>query len=275
MAVEFRKPGEFCWINMLTPEPEAAREFFSSMLGWTYFEMPGIGHGIKVAGRNIGGLFDLNGPNTPAGLAPIIGVMVKVDNADDTCARVKSLGGTAKPAFAVGGQGRMAVCNDPNRAEFDVWESKAMQGTDVDPNLPGAPSWFETMTTDSDRASAFYSDLFGWTSESSLMDGHAYTTFRQGTVAVAGMRSIPSGMDNVRPDWRTYFTVDDADRAEREAVNLGASIIVPATDLPGVGRYCGIRSPQGVKFYAIAYFLAGDATSEAGGSSTSRLAGPV
>ena len=37
-------------------------EFFAKVLGWTYFEMPGIGHGMQVDGRNIGGLFDLNGP---------------------------------------------------------------------------------------------------------------------------------------------------------------------------------------------------------------------
>ena len=29
-------------------------------------------------------------------------------------------------------QGRMAVCFDPNGAEFDVWEPKSMQGTDAD-----------------------------------------------------------------------------------------------------------------------------------------------
>ena len=43
-----RKPGEFCWINMLTPQPEQARDFFGKLLGWSYFEMPGIGHGVQV-----------------------------------------------------------------------------------------------------------------------------------------------------------------------------------------------------------------------------------
>ena len=38
-----RGPGEFYWINMLTPEPPKAREFFSELLGWTYTEMSGVG----------------------------------------------------------------------------------------------------------------------------------------------------------------------------------------------------------------------------------------
>ncbi len=116
MATGTRKPGEFCWINMLTPQPAEARAFFGRILGWSYFEMPGLGHGVRVGGRDVGGLFDLDGPNTPPGLKPHIGVMVKVDNADAVCEKVQALGGTAKPAFDIMEQGRMAVCNDPNGA---------------------------------------------------------------------------------------------------------------------------------------------------------------
>ncbi len=53
-----RSVGDFCWINMITPQPAAARAFFGSLLGWTFVEMPGMGHGIQVAGHDIGGLFD-------------------------------------------------------------------------------------------------------------------------------------------------------------------------------------------------------------------------
>ena len=65
MTTGTRKSGEFCWINMLTPRPTEARAFFGKLLGWTYGEIPGMGHAVKVGGRDIGGLFDLEGPNTP------------------------------------------------------------------------------------------------------------------------------------------------------------------------------------------------------------------
>src|SRR4051812_4610175 len=99
MATGTRNIGDFCWINMLTPEPAEAREFFGRILGWTYFEMAGMGYGVRVGGRDVGGMFDLAGPNTPPGLSPTIGVMVKVESADATCEKVVSLGGTTKPAF--------------------------------------------------------------------------------------------------------------------------------------------------------------------------------
>ena len=215
--------------------------------------MPGIGHGVQVGGRDIGGLFDLEGPNTPPGTPPLIGVMVKVDSADAVCEKVTSLGGNAKPAFDIMDQGRMAVCFDPNGAEFDVWEPKKVHGTDVDSTLHGAPSWFETMTTDVDRATAFYSGLFGWTPEVMPMPGFDYTTFKHGDDYVAGMMQITPEMGAMRPHWGTYFTVNDVDETAREAVRLGAKLCVPVQDVPGVGRFCGITSPQGVTFYVIQY----------------------
>lgn len=253
MTSGLRKNGEFCWINMLTPEPNQACRFFGELLGWTYGEIPGLGHLIKVAGHDIGGLFDLNGPNTPPGTRAHIGVMVKVESADAIVEKATSLGGKARPAFDIMENGRMSVCHDPNGAEFDVWEPKKMAGTDVDSALHGAPSWFETLTTDVDRAAKFYSSLFGWQREPSQIPGMQYTHFKQGGTSIAGMMPITPQMGAMRPHWGTYFTVNDIDGAAQKAMALGAKLCVPVTEVPTVGRFCGINSPQGVMFYAMQY----------------------
>lgn len=253
MPTGIRKVGDFCWINILTPRPDEACAFFGRVLGWTFFEMPGLGHGMRVGGRDIGGLFDLAGPNTPPGLSPMIGVMVKVEGADAACEKVAALGGRTKPAFDVMGQGRMAVCFDPVGAEFDVWEPKRMLGTDVDSTLHGSPSWFEAMTTDADLAAGFYSKLFGWDPEVRPMPGGTYTVFKQGGADVGGMMQITPELVGLRSHWETYFTVADADEAAQKAVELGARFHVGPHDIPGIGRSCGITSPQGVGFSVIEY----------------------
>ena len=253
MAARIREAGEFCWVNMITPRPEEAMAFFGAVLGWTFFEMPGMGHGMRVGGRDVGGLFDQDGPGTPPGTPAYIGVMIKVDDADACAAKIAALGGRARPAFDIGEQGRMAVCFDPTGAEFDVWESRKMLGTDVDPSRHGAPSWFEAMTADAERASAFYAGLFGWSPESMPMPGAAYTTFKRGGELVAGMMAITPEMAGLKPHWATYFTVDDPDEAARKAVELGGTLRVPPQDIPGVGRFAAIVSPQGVAFSVIRY----------------------
>ena len=248
-----RAAGEFCWINVLTPKPVEAVAFFGGLLGWEFFEMPGVGHGVKVGGRDIGGLFDLNGPNTPPATPPHIGVMVKVENADAAAGWVNSLGGKAMPAFDVFDAGRMAVCFDPTGAAFDVWEPKAMPGTDVDPASPGAPCWFETLTTDPARAVAFYARLFGWsaTTKPSSIPGAAYTEFTLGDLPVGGMMPILPHMGEFPPHWAVYFSVTDTDATAVAATRLGGSVCVPPTEIPGVGRFAGLISPHGVSFYVI------------------------
>lgn len=253
MGPRTRGVGEFCWINMLTPRPADARAFFGKLLGWTYAEIPGMGHRVQVGGRDIGGLFDLAGPNTPPGTPPCIGVMVKVESADATAAQASALGGKAMPPFDIMDQGRMAVCFDPNGANIDVWEPKKSHGSDCDAHQHGAPCWFETLTTDVDRATVFYSGLFGWKPEVMAMPGYNYTVFKLGNCPVAGMMQITPQMGNFPPHWGVYFTTNDVDESARLAAELGARLCVPVRDIPGVGRFAGITSPQGVTFYVIKY----------------------
>ena len=58
--------------------------------------------------------------------------MVKVESADATADKVNALGGKAMPPFDIMQNGRMAVCFDPNGAQFDLWQPKKEPGTDVD-----------------------------------------------------------------------------------------------------------------------------------------------
>ena len=251
MATGIRKAGDFCWINIVTPEPTEAMEFFAKVLGWTFYEMPPYGHGVQVGGKDIGALFDIKGPSCPPGMSPVMGVMVKVDDADSTVEKIRSLGGKADPPGDVADNGRMAVCHDPNGGAFDIWEPKTMHGTDADSSHAGAPSWSETLTTDVARAREFYSTLFGWTAEVKQMPGMEYTVLRNQGTDIAGLMAIPH--PEIPPHWGTYFTVTDADLAAKTAKELGGTICIPPMDIPEIGRFCGIITPQGVRFYAIQY----------------------
>lgn len=253
MTTGIRRAGDFCWINMITPDPAAAQAFFASLLDWTYAEMPGMGHVVRLDGQDVGGMFDQQHPRTPPGTRAHIGVMVKVADVDVTCDRVKALGGTAKPAFDIGDRGRMAVCFDPTGGAFDLWQPGVGKGFTVDSSLHGAPCWFETLTTDASRARPFYEALFGWTSETLRMPGVEYTSFLLGADPVAGMMTITPEMGAMRSHWGVYFKSRDVDASAREAERLGATLCVPPRDIPGVGRLCGVISPQGVTFYLITY----------------------
>lgn len=85
------------------------------------------------------------------------------------------------------------------------------------------------------------------------MPGFSYTTFKMAGADVAGLMPVLPHMGKVRPHWGTYFAVKNVDKTWLEAVKLGARLCVPVREIPGVGRFCGITSPQGVTFYVITY----------------------
>ena len=248
-----RKNGEFCWINMITSKPAEAQDFYAKLLGWTYTVMPGMGHGIQVGGRNIGAMFDLENPNNPPGTRAMIGVMVKTESADAMSAKFNANGGRALTAFDVGPQGRMAIGYDPAGANIDLWEGKGSAGTDADDRRHGAPSWFETITTDVAAVEKFYTTVFGWTSESTPMGDFDYTVFSLDGAMVAGMMPVQPDMGEMKPNWAVYFTVDSADAAVKTAAEIGGVVCVPVTPIPHIGLFAGITSPQGINFFVIQY----------------------
>jgi predicted enzyme related to lactoylglutathione lyase len=254
MPTRERQVGEFCWINVLTPEPDRARAFFTDLLEWSYLEIPGMGHRVQVGGNDIGAFFDVNGPQVPPGTPAGIGVMVRVESADDTAARAAALGGSGKPGFDVGPQGRMAECYDPFGANIDVWQPYASTGMTTIGTEHGAPSWFELFTPDPEKAATFYGDLFGWTAMKRDYPGIEYTTFDlPGEVHVGGMMRLTPEMGPMPTHWGVYFTVRDVHATVARALELGGSVSYPVMEIPTVGRFGGVASPEGVHFSVIQY----------------------
>jgi predicted enzyme related to lactoylglutathione lyase len=253
MTTGLRQDNDFCWVNMITPQPAEARRFFGELFGWSYVELPMV-HGceMQVQGRSVGAMFDCDHPTTPKGTPPLIGVAIKLASADDFCVRAAALGGTTRAPMDILDFGRMVVCHDPDGAELDGWQPRKQQGSDVDRRAHGAPGWFQVMCRDSDRAAKFYTQLFGWKARVYPERGN-YTVFSLADEEIAGMMQIGPRPGADEPHWSTWFTVDDVDETARRAVALGGKLIVQLHDVPDVGRFCALTSPHGVPFHAITW----------------------
>lgn len=254
MTTGIRKTHDFCWINVMTPDAERAREFFRELLGWTFGEMPGVPGGslIRVGESTAGALMELGTATLPAGTPPAIGVMVKVESADAAAAKVTSLGGRAEPATDVLENGKMALCTDPTGAVFAVWQPKKEQGIDVDSHAHGAPGWYEVLTTDAARAASFYSELFGWTvDEQRPAPNMLYRLFKLDAVPVGGAMEMNEHTGKAPPHWAVSFSVKNADDTAKLAKELGGEVCIPVSEIPEVGRFSLLKSPQGVSFHII------------------------
>jgi uncharacterized protein len=117
----------------------------------------------------------------------------------------------------------------------------------------GAFSWFELRTTDVRAAEAFYTRLFGWTTEPWTGE-ESYTLIKLDGKEVGGIVEVhPSGEAPTSSRWGIYVTVTDVDATARRAQELGGKLLVKPTNIPRVGRFCVIEDPIGAVITAITY----------------------
>ena len=121
----------------------------------------------------------------------------------------------------------------------------------------GAFSWNELMTTDVEGAKAFYRELLGWEMHDEQTPNLTYTILKAGDREVGGMMAIPPDTQGTQPAWGSYVTVDDVDQQAAKAEQLGGKIVLPAQDIPDVGRFAVISDPQGAMLTLITYTCQG------------------
>lgn len=248
-------PGTFCWIELATTDGEAAKKFYTELFDWEYVDNP-MGPGmvytmLKLNGKEVGALYKMMPEMMSQGIPPNWLSYASTASADETAAKAKSLGGTLlKDPFDVMDFGRMAVIQDPTGAVFAVWQSGTHKGASL-VNVPGSFCWNELATRDTAKSADFYSGLFDWSKDAQNFGPMEYTMFINDARPAAGMFKITPEMGNLPPHWLVYFAVDDCDAMVQKATGLGANVMKPADDIPGIGRFAILTDPQGAAFAII------------------------
>jgi len=241
-------PGTFCWSELGSSDAGAACRFYTALFGWTVESVPmgpgGLYHVFSLRGLDVAAAYQLD-PVKQAGVRSHWLPYVSVASADAAADTATLLGGSVvMPPFDVPDAGRMALLRDPTGAVLAAWQARSRIGAELI-DEPGAVSWNELATTDVQRAGDFYAGLFTWGRELQEFGGTPYTSFtRQGT-PVGGMMQMTAERGAAPPHWLVYFSVEDCDASATLAASLGATVRVPPTDVPGIGRFATIADGQG------------------------------
>jgi predicted enzyme related to lactoylglutathione lyase len=252
---EFTKhePGTHSWADLSTSDVDTAIRLYTDLFGWdiTKEDLPdgGVYAMGRIDGKDVAAIGPLQEEQAKMGIPPHWNVYVTVEDAEQKAKEAEAAGGTIlAPAFDVMEFGRMAVIADPTGAVFNVWEPKSNIGAHV-LGETNTISWTELTTEDTDKAGAFYAELFGYTLTPFGEDGN-YTVFTSGETQVAGMMKVPA--DQMRPNWLVYFRTDDPDEVTKKVKAAGGQAYLEPQDMePGVGRVAVLADPQGAAFGVI------------------------
>jgi predicted enzyme related to lactoylglutathione lyase len=238
--------GTPSYVELTTPDQQAAKAFYGRLLGWEFEDVDlgeaGVYVAVSVGGDSIAGITGQL-PHLQ-GHPAFWGVYLTVDDVDATVAKVEPAGGKVEAGpFDVMGLGRMASIQDPTGVRVNLWQAGQSIGS-VRVNEPGCPIWHELTSPDLPTAMRFYTEVLGVEWESMPMEtGDDYTCLMVGGRPVGG--AFPPQMEGYPPHWEVYFNVVDCDATVARATELGGEELVPAYDLPGVGRMALVRDPHG------------------------------
>lgn len=101
---------------------------------------------------------------------------------------------------------------------------------------------FELMVADAAKAQAFYGSVFGWKFDTDSMPG--YTLIDTGHEPTGAIFAAPEGAGGVCAN--IYFKVADIDATLETATKSGAKVLVPRTEIPGVGFFAMFTDPEGI-----------------------------
>jgi len=118
-------------------------------------------------------------------------------------------------------------------------------------NAHGDFIWYELMTGDPAAAKRFYDPVAGWTIEAESSNPMDYRMIDTGDGLVGGTLTLTDTMreHGARPTWLGYIGVDDVDATVAAIEAKGGKSLMPADDIPNVGRIAMVADPQGNPFY--------------------------
>ena len=242
--------GTPSWVDHATKDIGASNSFYGTLFGWEAEDQgEDMGHYtiMRKGGKTVAGNMAAMTADQPSAWVSY----VSVEDADATVALAKKAGAMVfVEPMDVSDIGRMAVFADPTGAAIGVWQPKTFQGAEL-ANEPGSFAWSELNTRDVPAAKTFYSQVFGWEPNDLDMGGMGYTEWKSGDKSLAGMMTMPDMVPaEVPAHWLVYFGVDDTDATVSKATELGATTLMPPTDIPP-GRFAVLSDPDGAAFAVI------------------------
>ncbi|MFG2354911.1 VOC family protein [Streptomyces sp. NPDC048521] len=246
LGTEFRT-GSPLWIDLGSPDTDAAVAFYGAVFGWRFSsggpEAGGYGY-FQKEGRTVAGLGQL----TEEGAVSAWMTYFRTDDVQATARDVVSAGGTVRAEPMTMGEVSMAQFTDPQGAQFAVLQSeRGLEAASEDNTLV----WVELHVGDPEAAIGFYRRLFGWRTEEMRAPGMAYQVLsiedgdqREGSFG--GVAALQAGQEDAR--WVPYFAVADADAVVAAVQDSGGTVLMPAANVPDVGRIAWLADPAQAVF---------------------------
>jgi len=252
------KHGEFIWYELLTPDSDASKAFYDSVVGWSIGAKPEGDMDyrmIEAPDGAVGGVMQLTADMVSGGAKPTWLGYFGVDDVDAAVASITAVGGQVHlPAFDIPGIGRIAMVTDPQGVPFYVMRG-ASDGTSTAYSRHGMGhvSWNELLTPDDGAALAFYDKQLNIKKVGAMpmgeMGDYSFISNSEGGEAIGAVMKAPPGAPSA---WGFYFRVPDIEAAKAAIERSGGKVAHGPTEVPGGEMVLQATDPHGARFGLVA-----------------------
>ena len=114
--------------------------------------------------------------------------------------------------------------------------------------------WIDLAAHDAESAGEWYEALFGWSRMTmpSPGGGPPYAFFLKAEDGIGGLGQMSDEMkaQGIPPMWNSYISTTDCAALEAKVKELGGTVTVPTTEIPGFGKLAFFLDPEGASFAA-------------------------
>jgi predicted enzyme related to lactoylglutathione lyase len=241
--------GKFVWYDLITDDSEVARRFYGGLFGWTFEKTKGPRGNdyfvVRDGGVYVGGIVTRADPPDGTEVSRWL-PYVSVTDVDGSANRARSAGGQVVVAPLDVRLGRVAAIIDAEGAALGLARSEIGDPDDATTvDAPGRVVWTELLADDDAVAATFYEKVVGYDAETIERRGGTYTLLRAGGFDRAGILQNPTDW---KPQWLTYFGVEDPAAATERAAALGGRVLLEPTPEFREGTMALVADPTGAVF---------------------------
>ncbi len=218
----FIKPNNPFFADLSTYSPKDTIPFYENVFGWKFYKENDY-YTAFINNMPVVGLYETPEKFKQMRMPHFWMTYIQVNNANETVAVAKKLGGIIEMQDEIPYFGTIALIRDPQGAGFTIYEGEVLTNTRTR-CTNNTLIWNELHVSEMDKVISFYEGIFNWNFESNRYG--SVQVVNHNSEHIADIQEIPNILKGKYEYWVSCFGVHDLSSTKAKIVENGGKEVL-------------------------------------------------